>query len=107
MADARGAGDIDAAMNGLDPGGAGIRHDNAGRAEDGQAAHNAKPGIERALGDFFAARNRDLDDDIARGTEDARNLIDRGLDLSAGPRVDGRLTRGKRQPGASHSPDAL
>ena len=43
VVEARGAGDVDAAMDRVDPGRAGIGHDDAGGAEDRQAADDAEP----------------------------------------------------------------
>ena len=50
------AGDVDAAVDRVDPGRAGIGHHDAGRAEDRQAADDAEPAVGGALGEFFAAR---------------------------------------------------
>ena len=55
------ARDVDAAMDRMDPGRAGIGHDDAGRAEDRQAADDAEPAVGGALGDLLAAGDRDLD----------------------------------------------
>ena len=61
VSDAGGARDIDAAMDRMDPGRAGIRHDDPGGAEDRQAADNAEPAVERLGGERCAAGNGDLD----------------------------------------------
>ena len=45
MREARGARHVDAAMDRVDPGRAGIGHDDAGRAEDRQSADNAEPPV--------------------------------------------------------------
>src|SRR3546814_6706609 len=52
MVDAGGARDVDAAVDRVNPGGAGERHHHAGGAEDGEAAENAEsrvPGLSREL----------------------------------------------------------
>ena len=48
---------VDAAMDRVDPGGAGEGVDNAGGAEHGQAADNAEPWVPGLLGDVCAAPN--------------------------------------------------
>ena len=65
MVEAGGARDIDAAMDRVDPGRAGIGHDDAGRAEDRQPADDAEPAVERLARQLLAAGDRDLDLDIA------------------------------------------
>ena len=50
----------------MDPGRAGIGHDDAGGAEDRQAADDAEPAVERLRGQRFAAGNGDLDLGIGR-----------------------------------------
>ena len=51
VGEARGARDVDAAIDRMDPGRAGIRHDDPGGAEDRQSADNAETAVE-----VFAAR---------------------------------------------------
>ena len=87
-----GAGDIDPAMNRVDPCGAGIRHDNPRRAQNREAADDAEPPVERSLGDFFAAWNRDFDGRVSGKTIKARDLADRGFDHPAGRRIDRRFS---------------
>ena len=65
LREARRAGDIDAAINRMDPGRAGIGHDDAGGAEDRQSADDAEPPVEGLGGQRLAAGNGDLDLDIA------------------------------------------
>ncbi len=101
------AGDIDPAMNRIDPCGAGKRHDNPCRAQDREAANDAEPGIERSLGDFFAAWNRDFDGRISGKTIDARHLADHGFDHPAGRRIDRRFSRGQRQARAGNGAYSL
>ena len=43
--------------------------DDAGRAEDGQAADDTQPWVPGLLGELLAARNRDLDLDITSPAE--------------------------------------
>ena len=64
--EAGGARHVDAAMDRVDPGRAGIGHDDAGGAEDRQSADDAEPPVERLCGKRLAARDGDLDLDIAR-----------------------------------------
>ena len=91
------AGDIYPAMNRVDPCGAGIGHDNPRRAQNREAADDAEPGIERSLGDFFAAWNRDFDGRVSGKTIKARHLADRGFDHTAGSRIDRWFSRRERQ----------
>ena len=56
MVEPRRARDVDAAMDRVDPGRAGIGHDDAGGAEDRQAADDAEPAVERSLGDLLRRR---------------------------------------------------
>ena len=63
--EARGAGDVDAAMDRVDPGRAGIGHDDAGGAEDRQSADDAEPPVQGLGGERLAAGNGDLDLDVA------------------------------------------
>ena len=65
MVEPGGARDIDAAIDRMDPGRAGIRHDDAGGAEDRQAADDAEPAVERAFREPRTVRYADLDLDVA------------------------------------------
>src|SRR6516162_8955025 len=47
VGEAGGAGNIYPAMDGMDPGGAGIRNDNTGRTEDGQSPDDSQPRVHR------------------------------------------------------------
>jgi cobalt-precorrin-5B (C1)-methyltransferase len=60
------AGDVDAAMDGMDPGRAGERHDHARRAEDREPADNAEAGVPGLACQRLPAGNGDLDFDVAR-----------------------------------------
>ena len=64
MGEAGGARDIDAGMDRMNPGRARIGHDDAGGAEDRQAADDAEPAVERFRRQRFAAGNGNLDLDI-------------------------------------------
>ena len=91
MANPGGAGHVDALMDRGDPGRAGIGHDDAGGAEDRQAAENAEPRVQRLRRQLFAAGDRDFDLDIACRAGAARatsaiasRIIWRGTGLMAG-----------------------
>ncbi len=101
------AGDIDPAMNRIDPRGAGKRHDNPCRAQDREAANNAEPPVERSLGDFFASWNRDFDGHVSDKTVHASHLADRGYDHPTGRRIDRRFSRGQGQARARNRPYSL
>ena len=93
-------------MDRINPRRAGIGRDDAGRAEDRQAAENAEPSVQRALGDFFAARHGDLDlrvgaDRIVRG-----DFAYFGADHLARRGSDRRLARRQRQARQRHRSDA-
>ena len=75
--EAGGARDVDAAMDRMDPGRAGIGHDDAGGAEDRQSADDAEPPVEGLCGQRLAAGNGDLDLDIAGIAMRRGNLGDR------------------------------
>ena len=73
------------------PGRAGIRHHDAGGAEDRQAADDAEPAVERLGGQPLAVLDRDLDLDVAgspapprRTSAMASRIIRRGTGLMAG-----------------------
>ncbi len=100
VGEARGARDIDAAMDRMDPGRAGIGHDDAGGAEDRQAADDAEPPVEGLGGQRLAAGNGDLDLDVAGIAVGGGDLGDGLAQHLARHRVDGRLARrnGKARP---------
>ena len=56
-----GAGDVDAALDRMDPGRAGIGHDDPGGAEDRQPADDAEPRVHGLFGEALAAGDRDRD----------------------------------------------
>ena len=58
------ARDVDAAMDRVDPGGAGIRHHDAGGAQDRQAAEHPKPRVHRLERDRRSVRHRDRHRDV-------------------------------------------
>lgn len=60
MVEAHGARHVDAAMDGMDPGRAGIRDDDARGSENRQAADDAEPRIERLLRQQFATFDGNL-----------------------------------------------
>ena len=101
-------GDVDAAVDRVDPGRAGIGHDDPGRAEDRQAADDAEPAVGGALGDLRAARHRDLDAHVERRrracsatSSRLARIIARGAGLIAGS------PGGSGRPGPGHRPDAF
>ena len=69
-----GARDIDAAVDRVDPGRARIGDDDSGRAEDRQAAEDAKPSVGGALGDLLTAGNGDFDDRVDARRQASRRL---------------------------------
>ena len=107
MGQAAGAGDIDAAMDAVDPGGARIRHDYSRRAEDRQAANNAKPAVERMFGHFLAAGDGDFYLGIGRDAELSRGLRDILAHHGARNRIDRGLPDRERQAGPRDGPDPL
>ena len=83
----------------MDPGRTGIGHDDAGGAEDRQAADDAETAVERLRRKRFAAGNGNLDLDV---NLDAGGAAGRGGDLGDGVvdhaarhRIDGRLAGGR------------
>ena len=104
---------IDAAVDRVDPGRAGIRHHyDAGGAEDRQAADDAEPPIERAFGKPRAVLDADLDLDIpGEPVATATNLVCYlgygGCDHAARHRIDGGLAGRHRQARPRHRPDPL
>ena len=100
MLDAHRPCHIDAAVDAVDPGGAGIRHDNACRAEDRQATDNAEAAVERAQSQRLAIRDGDFHHHIAGAallaaiSAMAVRIIWRGTGLIAGsPGGSGRPGR--------------
>ena len=64
--EAGGARHVDAALDGMNPGGAGIGNDDAGGAEDGETADDAEPRIERLRRQRRAAGDGDGDGEIRK-----------------------------------------
>src|ERR1700746_2440359 len=62
-----GAGDIDPAVDGVDPRSAGVGDDDAGCAEDSQSTDTPEPRVHRLLGKALATGDRDRHSDIRRG----------------------------------------
>ena len=97
VGEARGPGDVDAAVDRVDPGRAGEGHHHARGAQDRQAALDAEarvPGLRRQRG---AARDRDLDLQVA-GRRRARRFGHHGrAHHLARRRVDRRLADRQRQ----------
>ena len=95
-----GARDVDAAMDVSIQAAQEYGHDDAGRAEDRQAADDAEAAVERALRDLLAAGDGDLDRDIGvpakrrRPRRGPARIIARGTGLIAGsPGGSGRPGR--------------
>ena len=100
------AGDVDPAVDRVDPRGAGIGDDDPGRPEDGETAHDPETGVHRFPGQFLAARDGDLDLRVARHAVGFGDLGDGGGDHPARHRVDRGLAGFDRQPGFGHRADA-
>ncbi len=98
---------VDAAVDRVDPGRAGVGHHDARGPEDRQAAHDAEPAVQRPLGQLLAARDRDLHLGIRREAEPGRGFADGGPDHAARHGIDGGLARRKRQPGTRDPAHAL
>ena len=61
-----GAGDVDPAVDGVNPGGARKWHDDTGGPQDRKAAKDSKPRIERLFRQRLAAGNGDFDDEVVQ-----------------------------------------
>ena len=66
VCESSGTRDVDAAMDGVNPGRAGIRYDDPRSAEDRKAADHPKARVQRPLRDLLPAGNGDFDGDIRR-----------------------------------------
>jgi len=106
MGQAQGAGDIDAAMNAVDPGRAGKGNDNPGRAEDGQAALDAQARIEGLFRQRRAVIDTDLDNPIATGAGFGGDRLQHLCHHAARHRVDGGLAGRNGQAGQGDHADA-
>ena len=101
-----GARDVDAAMDRGDPGGAGKGHDDAGRAENRQAADNARAGRSACARRSSRRREWKFRHDVgarapsrlASADHRARRRIDRGLaDAAAAGRAASPCRRPRRR----------
>ena len=106
MVEASGASDIDPAMDGMDPRGAGIGDDDAGRAEDREPADDPQPRVHRLFGKPFAAGDRDRHGDIGRRRAVFRGHVEQRIaDHRARGRIDRRLADGERKSGPGDRAD--
>ncbi len=96
---------VDAAVDGVDPGGAGEWHHDAGGAQDRQPADDPEAAVQRALGQALAARHRDRH--LGVGCHAAQHFGERVADHPARHRVDRGLAGRQRQAGAGHGADPL
>ncbi len=99
-----GAGDIDAAVDGMDPRGAGVGIDDACGAQNGEAADNAEPRVPGFGREFGAAWDADAHDDVR---DAARDFAQRRFDHGAGDGVDRGFADGERKAIAGDRADAL
>ena len=108
VVEAHGARHVDAAMDGVDPGRAGIGHDDAGRAEDRQPADDARAGRSACCcGERLAAGNRrSRPRRRRRAPSGARTSAIAARIICARHRVDRRLAGRDRQAGPGHGADA-
>jgi len=97
---------VDPLVDGMNPGRAGIRDDDSGRAEDGKAADDAKTRAHRACGQRLAAGNRNLHLDV-NCVSRAGDFRDGVADHPARHGIDRRLPRRNRQAGTRHGADAF
>ena len=107
MRNPAGARHVDPAMNAVDPGGAGIGHDDSGRPQHRQAADNAEPPVERVLRHLLAAGNGNLDQRVSLDAKLARRLGEVVPHHRARDRIDRGFADGERQAGPRHDADAL
>ena len=107
MLEAARARHVHAAMDRVNPGRARIGHDDAGGAEDRQAADDAEPPVGGAQGDFLSARHRDFDHGVGADAEPLGDFGEIGADHRARRRIDGGLAGRQRQAGPGHRADAL
>ena len=89
-----------------DPCRARIRHHDAGRAEDRQAADNTEPSVEGLCCDFLAVRNGDFDIGIGAASRRGGDLGDSVADHLPWHRIDGGLARRQRQSRTRDGADA-
>jgi hypothetical protein len=103
-----GAGDVDPAMDRMNPSGAGERDDNASRSKYRKAADDAKPLIERFLSQRFAAGDGDLDEHVVQVCAKAfGSLADGKPDHPARHWIDGWLAGRNSKTRLGHHADPL
>ena len=102
-----GAGDFDAGMDRMNPRRARIGHDDAGGAEDRQAADDAETAVERFGRQRFAAGNRNLDIGVGGAAGCDGDFGDGVSDDAARHRIDGGLAGRHWQAGARDGADAF
>ena len=103
---AGGSGDVDAAMDRVDPGGAGIGHHDARRAEHREPADDAEARVPGAQRQRLAAGDGEGDTHVARPAMRGDDIGHGGADHLARHRVDGRLAGRQRQAGLGDGADA-
>ena len=106
MGEACSACHVDAAMDGMDPGGAGIGDDNSGGAKDGEPAHDAKTAVQRARGQSLAVGYGNFDRDVTGGGVLCGEGSDGGGDHLAWDWVDGGLAGRDGEARAGNRADA-
>ena len=108
MIKASGARDIDAGTDRVDPGRTGIRHDDAGGAENRQAADYAQSCVEGLRRKRLAARNGKFDFGVGSAPSDQGSLGNGVGDHTARHRIDRRFAwrdwkSGERDRADTHS----
>ena len=89
---------VDAAMNGVDPGRAGVGNHHAGGAQNRNPADDSQPRVPGLSRQPLAVGDRNLDDDVGIGPCRGRHLLDHRAHHAPRHRVDGRLADRDRQP---------
>ena len=84
---------VDPAMDRMDPGRTGIRHDDAGGPQNRQTTNNPQPAIEGFFGELFTTGNRHGNFKISLRATVRRYFADRIGHHLAGHRVNRRLAR--------------
>ena len=107
MREARGAGDVDAALDRVNPRRAGVRDDDSGGAEDGESAHDAEARVPGVLCQFLAVGDGQRDDDISRAAVGCGDLADDLVHQTSRHRVDRRFSGRNRQSGLGDGADAV
>ena len=101
------ARDVHPAMDRMDPGRARIGDDDPGRAEDRETPDDAEAPVPGALGDPFAAGDRDLDRRVGACAEPRGDFFEIGADHRARRGIDRGLADRQRQAGPRHRADAF